>query len=241
MERFNGLEKRKTMKDFSQELRPREKLMLKGPESLSDEELLAILLRTGTKEETVLEMSRRLLSEISELNYNYSGLPALIHATLDEFHQIKGIGPAKACELIAMVEISKRIGKGSATEFTSITSPADAVRIFMSEMRFLPIEMFYVVGLDVKKRIQFVDRISKGTVDSAIVHPREVFSKAIARQSHSLILLHNHPTGIVTPSKEDLRLTDRLREAGKILGISVVDHIIIGDNVYFSFLEKDLL
>lgn len=232
---------RLTMKGLAKSLQPREKLLRFGPELLTDSELIAIILRTGTQEETVLEMSNRLILTLSEKDMLNSGLNCLKNANLQDFMEIKGIGKTKASQLIAIMEISKRINSKSLEDVDQITSPRIAAEIFMNKLRHETIEQFYVVGLDTKKRIQFVDCISKGTIDCTIVHPREVYSRAISRKSHCIMLLHNHPTGIVEPSKEDIRLTNRLKEVGSIVGIPVVDHIIIGDGLYFSFLEEGLI
>lgn len=230
-----------TMKDLSKSLQPREKLLRFGSSSLSDAELLAIILRTGNREETVLEMCERLLFDLSKKDRQSAGLNALRNANLEDFLSIKGIGQSKATQLLAIMEMAKRINQIREIDLEQITSPSKAAKIFMNELRHEYTEEFYVVGLDTKKRIQFVDKISKGTLDATIVHPREVFQKSISRRAHCIMLLHNHPTGVVKPSKEDIRLTERMREVGEIVGIPVIDHIIIGDGVYFSFLEEGMI
>lgn len=233
--------KKITMKEMSKEIQPREKILKYGAETLSDSELIALILRTGNKNETVVEMANRLLLELSLKDRQSSGLNVLRHASFDDFVSIDGIGETKASQMLAIMEIAKRINSNRVIDIDQITSPSKAAEIFMNEFRHQTIEEFCVVGLDTKKRIKFVEKISKGTIDSTLVHPREVFFSAIGKRVHSIMLIHNHPTGVVTPSNEDIKLTKRLEEVGKLLGIPVIDHIILGDGIYFSFLEENLL
>lgn len=215
--------------------RPRERLINFGAESLSNEELLSILLKTGTKDISVKELASTILNKIgginklSEMNY---------HVLLS----IPGVGSAKACTLLAVVELSKRITRKNASLNNVIIKSADIAfdyfrYIFKDQMQ----EYFYVIYLDNKKRVIENKLLFKGTLNQSIVHPREVFKSACILSASSIICVHNHPSGNVEPSKEDINLTKRLSEIGILMGIKVVDHLIISDDNYFSFLENNLI
>lgn len=224
-----------TIKDLPEDERPREKLYKYGPKALSNTELLAIIIRTGHKENTAIEISQKLLAGKKE------GISFLSDTTLQEITKIKGIGTCKAAQILAAVELGKRVMAGTHKDKSKVTTPSDIADILMLDMAHLKKEHFKIVMLDTKNQIIGIENISVGSLNSSIVHPREVYKEAIARSSASIILVHNHPSGDPTPSKEDIAITRRLFEGGEILGIKVLDHIIIGNNKYLSLKEKDII
>ncbi len=223
-----------TIKSIPLDDRPQEKLLKYGANNLSNSELLAVILRTGSKEENVVKLSQRLL------NLDGKGLRNIAEGTIEQFKTFKGINNVKAAQLIAVAEISKRISTLK-IEKIKISSPNDAAVVMMEEMRYYKKEYFKIILLDTKNNIKKVSEISVGSLNSSIVHPREVFSEAVVNSASSIILVHNHPSGESEPSHEDISLTKRLDECGKLLGIKVLDHIIIGDGVFYSFKEEGLL
>lgn len=228
------LEYKITMKDMPLELRPRERIVKDGPEALSNIELLAILLRIGTKEENVLELAAKILTQVG----NIKGLASY---SIEDLKNIKGIGLAKAAQIKAAVEIGKRISSAPNEERPIIRSPQDVERLLMEEMRHLDREYFKAISLNTKNNVLAIETVSVGSLSSSIIHPRELFKNPIKRSAAALILVHNHPSGDPSPSKEDLDVTKRLVEVGKLLGIEVLDHIIIGDNKYISLKEKGVI
>lgn len=224
-----------TIKDLPVTERPREKLWRYGANSLSNTELVAIIIRTGYKEETAIDLARKILS-IDE-----RGLVYLSDITLEELTNIKGVGTCKAAQILAAVEIGKRISTYVGDEKIKVNSPNIVLNLLMEEMRYLKKEYFKTIILDTKNQIISIENISIGNLNQSIVHPREVFNLAIKKSANSVILVHNHPSGDPTPSLEDVNVTNRLVEAGNILGIKVLDHIVIGDNKYISFKEKNLI
>lgn len=229
------LKRNYTIKELPITERPREKLYDYGPKALSNEELLAIIIRTGNNEDTAIDLARRLLSK------DERGLVALRDITLQELMETKGIGKCKAAQILAAIEIGKRINYLDALSKVKINEPSTIANLFMDEMRYLQKEHFRVVLLDTKNQIIATEEISVGTLNASIVHPRDVFRAAIKRNANSIILIHNHPSGDPTPSREDINISHRLLEAGNLIGIKVLDHIIIGDNKYVSFKEKNLI
>ncbi|SKA94515.1 DNA replication and repair protein RadC [Caloramator quimbayensis] len=229
------MEKRElTIKDIPVQDRPRERLIKFGPEALSNSELLAIIIRTGTKSENALSISNRLIAQ-------NKGLEFLSSCTIQELSQIKGIGNAKAAQLKAAIELGKRLRNYRNDKIISINSPKDAAEIVMEDMRYFKKEHFRVIFLNTKNIVIDVKDLSIGNLNSSIVHPREVYSEAIKKSSASIIVLHNHPSGDPTPSQEDVNITRRLIEAGKIIGIDLLDHIIIGDGSFISLKEKGII
>ncbi len=224
-----------TIKDLPISERPREKMYSQGVESLSNAELLAILIRTGNKEDTAIDLARRILS------LDERGIAFLSDVTLEELTQVKGIGLSKACQIIAAIEIGKRLNKVGPYDKIKVTSPATIADVIMDEMRYLTKEHFRIAILDTKNQILSIENVSIGTLNASIVHPRDVFKIAIKKNANSIILIHNHPSGDITPSNEDINITNRLIDAGNLIGIKVLDHIIIGDNRFFSFKEKSLI
>lgn len=225
------------IKDIPQEERPRERLLRYGAQVLSDAELLAVLIRTGTRSESALVLAQRILKGDGAK----SGLAYVVDSTVEELSNIKGIGTAKAVQIKAAVELGRRISSYNGRKQIVITSPLDVKDLLMEEMRFLEKEHFKTILLNTKNHVISIEDISVGSLNSSIVHPREVFKPAIRRSSASVILVHNHPSGDPTPSKEDIEVTSRLVNAGNILGISVLDHIIIGNNFILSLKEQGLM
>lgn len=205
--------------------------MRHGPQALADAELLAILLGTGTPLESALSLAQRLLSEGQRQAGN--GLLYLVHASVTELGRLRGVGPAKACQVKAAVELGRRLSR-TAAERRSIAGPADAAQILMESLRHLEQEEFHVLMLNTKNQLLGSERISVGSLNASIVHPREVFKQAIRQSANAVILAHNHPSGDPTPSQEDAQVTARLVEAGQLLGIEVLDHLVIGDGRYTS-------
>ena len=221
-------------KDLPSSEKPREKLIQFGSEPLSDAELLAILLRTGYKEKTVLELAQEIIRD-----YGLAGLAEMEYHDLVK--EINGVGPAKATEIKAVFEIAARIkGKTIITKKT-ITGPEDVAEVMMPKTQFKNQEHFYTVLLTTKNTIISIEEISKGGLNIASIFPREVFNRAIKKSAAKMILVHNHPSGDPTPSSEDINLTNRLIEAGKLTGIRVLDHIITGDGEYISLKEQGLI
>ncbi len=227
-------EERLTIKDLPLEERPREKLQNLGPEALSNAELLAVLLRTGSNRESAVQLAARLLALSG-------GLRALPDLSLEEMLAIRGMGPAKAIMIKAALELGRRLATTPRGEAGSITNPRQAAQLFMEELRYKKKEHFQVLLLNTKNHVISREEISVGSLNASIVHPREIFNVPLRKSAASIILVHNHPSGDPSPSQEDLEVTRRLVDAGNILGIAVRDHIIIGDGCFFSFKEKGLL
>ena len=222
------------IKDYPVTERPRERLLKDGPSSLSNHELLAILLRTGTKKESVLQMANRLLTK-------FEGLRLLKDASVNEITSIKGIGAAKALQIIAAIELGRRIHRLQYEDRYIIRSPEDAANYVMEEMRFLTQEHFVCLYLNTKNQVIHQQTVFIGSLNASIVHPREVFKEAFRRSAASFICLHNHPSGDPAPSREDIEVTKRLNECGKLIGIELLDHLIIGDQKFVSLKEKGYL
>ncbi|ATD55870.1 RadC family protein [Clostridium chauvoei] len=221
--------------DIPKNERPIEKLLLIGPESLSNAELLAVILRTGTRGENVISLSTRLLAEVE-------GLDGLFNSNFKDMTSIKGIKNTKASQLIAMIELSKRFNTLRANkEDKKISSPKDVANLLMNEMANSNQEVLKLIMLDTKNKIIGFKDVFKGTLNSSIVHPREIYCEAIKRSSANIIVCHNHPSGDPTPSKEDINITIRLKECGKIMGIDLLDHIIIGNDKFISLKEKGII
>ncbi|WRP05433.1 DNA repair protein RadC [Rossellomorea aquimaris] len=227
-------ENRLMIRDFPQDERPRERLIQSGAASLSNQELLAILLRTGTKSESVLQLSNRLLN-------HFDGLNLLKDASLEEITKTKGIGLAKAVQIMAAVEFGRRISDLAFDDRYSIRSPEDGANYVMNDMRFLAQEHFVCLYLNTKNQVLHKQTIFIGSLNASIVHPREVFKEAFRRSAASIICIHNHPSGDPTPSREDIEVTKRLVECGRIIGIDILDHLIIGEKKFISLKEKGYL
>ncbi|ANE47167.1 hypothetical protein SY83_13830 [Paenibacillus swuensis] len=223
-----------TLRDVPNEERPRERMQQFGASALSNAELLAILLRTGTIAESAVRLAQRLLQETG-------GLRPLVEMRTEELMKFKGIGSAKAIQIQAGIELGRRMGRTQLPETVTVRSPEDAANYCMEDLRYLQKEHFVVLFLNTKNHIIGQETLSMGSLNASIVHPREVFRAAIQRSSASLICVHNHPSGDPTPSPEDIAMTRRLIEAGEIVGIDVLDHIIIGDLRYVSLKQQGLL
>lgn len=222
------------MKDIDATQRPREKMHLYGVQTLSEGELLAILISTGSKESSAIDLGDTIVKEAG-------GVRELGDLNLNVLQKIKGIGPAKATTIFAAIELSKRISKTKHKERFTVDSPDSLAGVFMEEMRYEKKEKVKVLLLDTKNKIIGDIQISEGSLNSSIVHPREVFREAVLRSANRIVLVHNHPSGDPEPSIEDIKLTNRIVEAGKIMGIELLDHIIIGDGVYCSLRQKQYI
>lgn len=227
-------EYRFTIKEMPAEERPREKLNKYGAENLSDAELLAIIIRIGNRKKSAVELSQYILN-------SFGGLRALNHLAIDELMEVRGVGRAKAIQIKAVIELGQRLATLKGEERDVISSPRNAARLLMPELRYLTQEVFKLILLDMKNQVITMPVISKGGLSSSIVHPREVFKCAIRYSSAAVIMAHNHPSGVPEPSKDDIEITKRLVEAGKILGVDILDHIIIGDGIFFSMKEKGII
>lgn len=222
------------IKDLPQKDRPRERLLNEGPHQLSNTELLAILLRTGSQGQNVVTLAGRLLKR-------FQSLRNLSEASIQELKEIHGIGPAKSAQILAGITLAQRMSKEKVGEKEDLSSPEKVFELLRVDLRDRMKELFVLLMLDGKNRlIERVD-VSEGTLTSSLVHPREVFRPAIRSSAAGVIFAHNHPSGDPTPSKEDIQITERLVDAGEILGIEVLDHVIIGDDGYRSFDDLDLV
>ncbi|WFP02316.1 RadC family protein [Bacillus velezensis] len=222
------------LRDFPEKEKPRERLLHFGAEHLSNNELLAILLRTGTKHESVMNLAHRLLR-------TFDGLRLLKGASAQELSSIPGIGTVKAVQILAAIELGSRIHKTSAGEHCVIRSPEDGAKYVMEDMRFLSQEHFVCLYLNTKNQVIHKRTVFIGSLNSSIVHPREVFKEAFKRSAASFICVHNHPSGDPTPSREDIEVTRQLFECGNLIGIELLDHLVIGDKKFVSLKEKGYL
>ena len=225
----------KTVKELPLLERPYEKCMEFGPQQLSDAELLAVMLKCGTKEKTSVELAREILS----LNEHYEGLAGIYQLSYDELTSVKGIGPVKAIQIMCIGEISKRILRASAKERLQCNCAKTVADYLMEEMRFLEKEEVRLLLLDSRHGLIRETQISVGTVNAALSSPREVYLEALKAQAVYVILIHNHPSGAPTPSNQDVIMTKRMKQAGDLLGIVLSDHIIIGNQSYYSFRENE--
>ncbi len=218
------------IKDIPLSERPRERLLKYGKESLSNEELLSIILKTGTKNYSAKELSNHILK-------NFKNIKEMKYITINKLTEINGIGEVKAIELLAALELGKRVYYVEQKEKVLLNSSKKIYEyfknIFIEEYQ----ECFYALYLDTKSKLISYKLLFKGTINSSCVHPREVFKNAFLESAYSIIVIHNHPSGDPTPSKEDIKVTETLMQIGKIMAIPVVDHIIIGNNQYYSFYE----
>lgn len=217
--------------DWPEAERPRERLLTHGPDALSDAHLLAILLRVGRQDASAVEVAMDILHALH-------GIAGLVHCGLDELCTIPGVGPAKAAQLKAALELGRRAIAAPLSTGIRIASSADLFKHFHPRVRNLRHEIFTIVLLDAKNTIIREATVSEGTLTHSLVHPREVFQLAIRESAAALILLHNHPSGDPTPSQEDRLLTSRLISAGHLLGIRVLDHLVLGDGRYVSFADQ---
>ncbi|SDE73400.1 RadC family protein [Sporomusa acidovorans] len=227
------MDKQLMMKELPAAERPREKLLAKGAQALSNAELLAILLRTGTKNIPVNRLAEQLLAK-----YELAGLASI---SPPELSKTTGIGLVKAVTLVAGIELGRRLNQREPGQRPIIRSPQDAADLVMPELRYQTKEHFMALLLSTKNHVIARAIISVGSLNASIVHPRELFREAISYSAAAVILVHNHPSGDPTPSQEDISLTKQLVEAGNLLAIFVLDHVIIGDGKYVSFKEKGII
>ncbi|NME83798.1 DNA repair protein RadC [Clostridium sp. SM-530-WT-3G] len=221
--------------DIPENERPKEKLLSYGAETLNNSELLAVILRTGTRAENVIDLSRRVLKELD-------GLDGILDANFSDITSIKGIKAGKASQILALAELFKRFKTLRSGKMNKkISSPIDLIEYLEDEMSCLNQEILKVILLNTKNCIVGVKDVFVGSLNNSIVHPREIFKAAINKNSASIIICHNHPSGDPVPSKEDINITLRIKECGNIIGIQLLDHIIIGNNKYVSFKEERLI
>lgn len=220
--------------DLPENERPRERLFRYGSESLSNAELLAIVLGCGTKRENIISLSSRIIK-------NSRGLNGLFNSSLEDLTCICGVGKAKAAKIMAVVELSKRFRSYKGGNDCKICNPEDAAMLVMEEMKELKQEYLKVVILNTKNVVIGIKNVFIGSLNFSIVHPREVFFYAIKKNGASIIVCHNHPSGDPSPSDEDIDVTYRLKKCGELLGIQLIDHLIIGGGVYVSLKEKGIL
>lgn len=222
------------LRDVPSEERPRERMQQFGAQALSNAELLAILLRTGTYAESAVRLAQKVLIEAGSLRN-------LVDMNMEQLMTIKGIGSAKALQIQASIELGRRLARTTMSDTITIRSPQDVSTYLMEDLRYLQKEHFVCLFLNTKNHVIGKETLSMGSLNASIVHPREVFRAAIKRSSASIICVHNHPSGDPTPSPEDIQMTARLVEAGQIIGIEVLDHIILGDQNFVSLKEKGFM
>lgn len=225
-----------TMKDIPNAERPYEKCLKQGAEALSDAELLAVLLRTGTKGENVLALAKRLLYQDGG-----AGLLGIHRFSFQSLMKLKGIGKVKAVQILCLSELAKRLSKASVEPRLRFSSSQSVAEYYMEDLRHRNQEVMKLLLLNSKAELIDETNISKGTVNASLVTPRELFVEALKKEAVSMILLHNHPSGDPTPSRDDILTTKRISECGLLIGIELLDHIIIGNNCYVSFQEENLL
>lgn len=227
--------RRYTMRDMPREERPRERLIRYGADKLSGEELLAILISRGTAGVPVREIAHQLLMR-------FGSVTGVSEASIEELKSVPGIGPAKACQIKAAFELARRFQESQAPqERETLTTPEAIVRLIRPMLIHRKKECFFTVLLDARSRHIRTEQVSIGSLDTTLAHPREVFDAAVHDHAPAIVVAHNHPSGDPTPSEEDIRLTKRLIEAGKVLGIKLVDHIIIAGDRFYSFRNHGIL
>lgn len=221
-----------SIKEIPKEERPRERLINFGAQNLSNEELLAIILKSGTKNESVKSLANNILKELDSIN-------DLKEMTFERLTKIKGIKQAKACELLASIELGRRLNKKiSNINQIKIVDSTSVFEYYKNVLMDIKQEHFYCVYLNTKNEIIKDKLLFVGTINESLVHPREIFKEAYLLSASSIICIHNHPTGNTSPSKNDILITEQLKEVGLILGIKLLDHIIIGKDGYYSFMDS---
>lgn len=232
---YSTNEQRLSIKAWAEDDRPREKLILKGRQALSDAELLAILIGSGNRNESAVDLCKRILSD-----YTHS-LDSLAKCTVSDLKKYRGMGEAKAISIVAAMELGRRRSAAPAAEAVPITGSEEAWKVIAPVLSDLPHEEFWVLLLNRANIVMRKEIISKGGMNSTVVDPKIVFRAALDHGACGIILCHNHPSGSVKPSEQDQRLTRRLKEGASILDISLLDHIIVGAKTYFSFADDGLL
>jgi DNA repair protein RadC len=223
-----------SMTDWPEAERPREKLMTHGPEALSDAELLAIFLRTGTPGQTAVELARELLG-------NFGNLRRLFQANRHQLCATRGLGPAKFAQLQAVLELARRHLGEHLQRGDPLLNPGATRRYLVTTLGDLPHEVFCCLFLDTRHRLICFEELFRGTIDSATVHPREVVRRALHHNAAAVILAHNHPSGVSDPSNADRRITQRLKQTLQLVDVRVLDHLVVGDRTIMSFAEHGLL
>jgi DNA repair protein RadC len=233
MEQPEQVEYHPLIRDLPESERPRERLQAYGPSSLSTSELLAIILRTGTRSESVINLGSRLLAQ-------FHGLAGIAKASLADLCEVRGLGVAKAAQLKAALELGKRLMVASPEERPQVKSPSDVANLLMLEMGFLEQEHLRVVLLDTKNHVLGMPTIYVGSLNTSVMRVGELFREAVRANAAAVIVVHNHPSGDPTPSPEDINITRQIVEGGKLLDIDVLDHLIIGQQRYVSLKERGL-
>ena len=224
-----------SIKFLAEDDRPREKFLLKGKTSLSDSELLAIILGSGNNEDSAVELARKILASVEN---NWQNLSKL---SIKDLMKFKGIGEAKAISVAATLEIGRRKASQETPEKTSISSARDSYNVFSQHLSDLRTEEFWAIFLNQKNQIVYKTQISKGGISGTLVDVRVLFRIALEHFATSIIVAHNHPSGSLKPSLEDVQITKSIKNAGEILNVTLLDHLIIGDNSFLSFAEEGLL
>ena len=230
------MNQKNTMKEIPDMERPYEKCESRGAESLSDAELLAVLLRTGTRGENALELSKRILYHTGD-----HGILSIHQFSRERLMQIKGVGRVKAIQISCISELAKRLARTSAQDLLCFQNPDTIAKYYMEDLRHEKQEHMKLLMLNTKSKLIGETEISKGTVNASLITPRELFIEALQKNAVSIIIMHNNPSGDPTPSREDQLTTRRIKEAGALIGIDLLDHIIIGNNCFISFRKEGLL
>lgn len=225
-----------TMKEIPESERPYEKCRLCGAGKLTDAELLAVLLRTGTRGENALDLARRILYQTGT-----EGILGIHQFSMERLCKIKGIGTVKAVQISCISELAKRLAKASYSDTLCFSCPSTVASYYMEDMRHEKQEVMKLLMLNSKAKLIGETDISKGTVNASLITPRELFIEALMKNAVSIVLMHNHPSGDPTPSREDMLTTKRILDAGALIGIELLDHIVIGNNCYISFREEGIL
>lgn len=231
------MEKNKTIKSLPEDMRPYEKCETKGEKSLTDAELLAVILRTGAAGKSSVELAFQILS----LSKGYSGLSGMYHLSRQHLMEIRGVGKVKALQVKCLCELSRRIAEATAREKLAFHDPGSIADYYMERLRHEEQEVLICMMLDTKEHLLGEKVISRGTVNASLVSPRELFLAALSYHAVSILLVHNHPSGDPTPSREDKLVTKRIAAVGELLEIGLLDHIIIGDHRFCSFMQENLL
>lgn len=231
------MKKENRISELSFEERPYERCERFGASNLTNTELLAVLLRTGTRGENALQLAEKILYPV----FSQKGILNLHQWNYEQLRKIKGIGKVKAIQILCLSELTKRLAKATAQEGLNFSTPASIAKYYMEDLRHATQEQMKLLMLNTKARLIGETDISKGTVNATVISPRELFLEALQKNAVSIILMHNHPSGDPTPSREDVLLTKRVQEAGELIGIELLDHIIIGNNCYISLKEKGFI
>lgn len=225
-----------TMKEISETERPYEKSMKYGVEILTDAELIAVILRSGSRESNALSTAYRILNA----HPVHKGIVGLNYLTVDELMRIGGIGKVKALQMKCLAEFSKRMSRAVHKPFVAFQSPQSIADYYMGQTRYLEKEYVYLLMFDSKQKLLKDKQISEGTINCSLLSPREVFIEAVRYEAVNIILVHNHPSGDPAPSRDDIDITNRIYDAGKLIGINLADHIILGNNCYVSLAERGI-